>query len=315
MRSTTLTRLASLALVLALTSCGSGTGDDTTTTAAGDTTATPETTTEAPATEALPDVTFAEQLTGYYTCGTATLELFSVGGVLYGEMAQPQADGTTSYWGLVIDPVNPGEFEKKGVDETRVRITQYSAEDLGGSVIGDPAAYTLSITATGVELCDHTSGTPLLADDTDMTFVRTAAPAPEASPLQFDAAAAKEAGILGAWHSSFTDGKGLAYDVTLLFRENGRVFCRIEVDGQLPNIWMGDYALPTAADNLASGTVICSATRKGANKTAWLVHVTCPAQGGSLYLRGIKSPTGTSLLNLTCTLSQVEDNLVIPTLG
>ena len=311
------TRFAALALVLAMTSCGGADVDaDTVTTPAPETTAAPAETTAVPETTLDPNApTFAEALTGYYTFGDVTLELFSLGGVLYGEMSQPAADGTVGFWGLEIAPVNPGEFEKQGLTETRVRITQFSAEDLGGSPIGDAAAYTLAVTAGGVELLDHTSGTALLPNhDVDMTFVRTDAPAPAASALKFDAAAAKEAGILGAWNSIFSDGK-LTYDVTLAFRENGRMFARIEVDGQVPNIWIGDYAIPTEADGLAAGTVICSVTRKGANKTPWIVHVTAPAKNGSLYMRGVKDPTGASLLNLVCTLSPVDDVAVIPTLG
>lgn len=309
-------RLAALALALLMTSCG-GSGASGDTTAAPETTAAPVETTAAPETTIAPDApTFAEALTGYYTFGDATLELFNLGGVQYGEMSTPAADGTTAYWGLKIEPVNPGEFEKQGLTETRVRITQFSAEDLGGSVIGDPAAYTLAVTANGVELCDHTSGSALIeGNDVDMTFTRTDAPAPTASPLAFDAAAAKDAGVLGMWQSTFTDGKGITYDVTLAFRDNGRMFARIEVDGQVPNIWIGDYAIPTAADGPASGTIICSVTRKGANKTPWTVHVTAPAKNGSLYMRGVKDPTGASLLNLVCTLPPVEDNAVIPTLG
>lgn len=307
-------RIAALALVLALTGCGGAGKDADTTTAAPETTAAPVETTAAPETTIDPNApTFAEALTGYYTFGDATLELFNLGGVQYGEMSRKAADGSAAYWGLVIEPVNPGEFEKPGLTETRVRITQFSAEDLGGSPIGDPAAYTLALTANGVELCDHTSGTALLEEDKDMEFVRADAPAPAASPLKFDAAAAKEAGVLGAWSSVFSDGK-LTYDVTLVFRENGRMYARIDVDGQVPNIWIGDYAIPTAEDKLTAGTVICSVTRKGAVKNPWLVYVTCPAKNNYLHMRGVKDSTGATLLNLVCTLSPVGDSAVIPTL-
>lgn len=311
---TNLTRLAAFLLAFALTGCGAG--NDADTTAAPETTAAPVETTAAPESTIDPNApTFAEALTGCYTFGDATLELFNLGGVQYGEMSAPAADGITAYWGLKIEPVNPGEFEKQGLTETRVRITQFSAEDLGGSPIGDPAAYTLAVTAQGVDLCDHSSGTALLeGNDVDLSFTRVDAPAPAASPLAFDAAAAREAGIIGAWSSVFTNG-GLTYDVTLAFRENGRMFARIEVDGQVPNIWIGDYAIPTAADKLPAGTILCSVTRKGANKTPWLVQVSAPAKNNSLFMRGVKDQTGATLLNLVCTLSPTEDTAVIPTLG
>ena len=307
-------RLAVLALALALASCGGGTPADTT--AAPETTAAPIETTAAPETTVDPNApTFAEALTGYYTCGNATLELFNLGGVQYGELCVTAADGTANYSGLRIEPVNPGEFDTKGLTETRVRIVRFSAEDLGGSPIGDPAAYTLAVTANGVDLCDHSSGTALIEEnDVDLSFTRTDAPAPAASPLKFDLEAAKKAGIIGAWNSVFVKSN-LTYDVTLAFRENGRMFARIEVDGQMPNIWIGDYAIPTEADKLPFGTIICSVTRKGAVKQPWTVYVSAPAKNNYLYMQNVKDPTGATLLGLAATLSPIGDSAVIPTLG
>ena len=307
-----LSRLAALALTLTLTACGGAPAD---TTASPETTAAPIETTAAPETTIDPNApTFSEALTGYYTCGNASLELFHLGGVQYGELCVTAADGTANYSGLRIEPVNPGEFDTKGLTETRVRIVRFSAEDLGGSLIGDPAAYTLAVTAGGIELCDHSSGTALIEEnDVDLVFTRTDAPAPAASPLTFDAEAAKAAGVIGAWNSVFVSGN-LTYDVTLTFRENGRMFARIEVDGQVPNIWIGDYAIPTAADKLPAGTIICSVTRKGAVKQPWTVYVSAPARNNYLYMQGVKDPSGATLLGLSCVLSPIGDKAVIPTL-
>lgn len=293
--------------VLAMTACG---GDASVETTAAPVTTDAPATTAAPETEPAPTEPMATLLTGYYTCEGAELELFNLCGVQYGVLTVKGSDGIDLFTGMTLEPVNPGDLETVGLSETRVRISQFSAEDMGGSQVGDPSTYTIALIDGGVGFYDHTTGTPLIeGKDTDLEFKRADAPKPAPAKLTFDATAAAD--FIGTWSTSFQNG-GLTYNVLLYFGENGRMLARIDIDGQVPNIWLGDYAYTTAS----SGAIEAHITRKGANDTVWPVHILLTARNGQLYLRGVRDTAGNNLLNLTCNLTRdTEVVLNVPTLG